>query len=120
MPIAPRITDSSDPIQAVRTTQYLNLVQQELLALNFRGPGGTINNNQKPLNFDAIWVLYVSNATPSTEDTVPHALGRTPVGILVGIPDLAAVVFDTGTAWTETNIFIAADVATVTVNILVF
>ncbi len=120
MAISPRITDASDEIQSSRMNQYLVTIGQELALLNLRGPGGTINNNQKPLNFDAIWVLYVSNATPDTEDTVPHSLGRIPVGILVGIPDKAAVVYDSGTDWTTTNLFLKVDTATVTVNIMVF
>ena len=88
--------------------------------MSFLDQAGTIATDSKPHNFDGIWVVYVSNGTADTEDTVAHGLGRIPVGILTGISDKSAVVYDSGTAWTSTNVFLKASATTVTTNVLLF
>lgn len=88
--------------------------------ISFRDIDGGVGNDKKAHNVDGVWVSYTSNATADTEDTVPHKLDRTPVGIFVGIPDKSAVIYDSGTAWTSTNIYLKASAATVQVNIFVF
>jgi hypothetical protein len=89
-------------------------------SLTFLDSDGGITSGRRALNIDAVWVRYVSNAVANTEDTVAHNLGRVPVGIWVSVPDKAAVIYSGGTAWTSTNVFLKADVLTVTVDILLF
>ena len=71
-------------------------------------------------NFDCKLVTYTSNATPNTEDTFAHGLGRLPVGYLVYGMDKAAIVYDGGTAFTATNLYLKCNVATAAVKLLVF
>ncbi len=63
---------------------------------------------------------YTTNATPDTEDTVAHGLGRVPVGFIVVNRDKAGIVYDSGGTWTTTNILLKCNVASMTTTILVF
>jgi len=69
---------------------------------------------------NAIYQVYTSNVTPDTEDTIVHGLGRIPVGFLVVDKDKAGDIYDGGTAWTDTNIYLKCSVATVAAVILVW
>lgn len=71
-------------------------------------------------NFDARLVTFTSSATPDTENTVAHTLGKVPVGFLVYSLDKAGVVYNGTTAFTKTNIYLKVNVATVVVKIIVF
>jgi len=71
-------------------------------------------------NFDCKLVTYTSNGTPDTEDTLAHGLGRTPTGYLVYGMDKAAIVYDGGTAFTATNLYLKCNVATAAVRLIVF
>ncbi len=88
--------------------------------ISFLDRNGAITNNAKAGNIDGMWIVYTSNGTADTEDTIAHELGRLPVGMFVGLPDKAAVVYAGTTTWTLSNIYLRASVATVLVNILVF
>jgi len=63
---------------------------------------------------------YTTNATPDTEDTVAHGLGRVPVGFIVVRRDKAGVIYDSGGTWTSTNILLKCNVASLAATILVF
>ena len=110
----------NDPTYQARVREFFTRVAKRLDLVSVLPHGGTITTDEKPLNFDAIWVAYVSNAVANTEDTVAHALGRTPVDLLVGMPDKSAVIYKSTTTWSSTNIYLKASAATVTVNLLVF
>lgn len=69
---------------------------------------------------DGEFVTYVSNATPDTEDTVTHTLGRVPKGYFVIRKDKAGDIYDGGTADTDTELHLKCAVATVTATIYVF
>ena len=71
-------------------------------------------------NVDCTLVEYNSNGSVDTEDTVAHGLGKVPTGFLVYNLDKGSVVYDSGTAWTSTNIYLKNTVATVAVKIIVF
>jgi len=118
--IAPRITDMNDPLQQSKQNQFLRDIRQMAFLLTFLDKNGGVADGLKAYNFDAVWVAYTSNGSADTEDTVAHKLDRIPNGVWAGMPDKAAVIYDSGTAWTSTNIFLKADAATVVVNLLVF
>ena len=71
-------------------------------------------------NFDAVLLDYTSNGSPDTEDAVAHLLGRVPVGRIVYRQDKAGSLYDSGTAFTASNIYLQSDVATVAFKIIVF
>lgn len=118
--LAPRITDINDPLQRAKQTQFMRELLQMAFVLTFLDSDGGTSDGRKAHNFDAVWVAYTSNATANTEDTVAHNLGRTPVGALIGLPDKSATIYDSGTTWTSTNIYLKSSAATTVVNILVF
>ena len=119
--VAPRILNFEDPRQKLLLQQFMKEMLDMSFRLTFRTIDGDVGTGKRSYNLDAAWVRYVSNGTANTEDTVSHNLGRTPVGIWVGIPDKSAVIYaDNEAAWTSTTIQLKASAATVTVNILVF
>lgn len=65
-------------------------------------------------------ITLTSNGTANTEDTVVHDLGRVPRGFLVIKQDKAASVYDSGTAWTQSRIYIKTSVATVALTLWIF
>ncbi len=71
-------------------------------------------------NLDKVFVTFTSNASPDTEDSVVHTLGKVPQGFRVVNKDKAADVYDSGTAWTKTNIFLKTNVATAILKLEVF
>ena len=119
--IVPHVTNFNDPRQKFLMQQFMKDLLDMAYRLSFKARDGTIGGGKRPYNFDAVWVAYVSNGTANTEDTVTHNLGRIPVGIWVGIPDVSAAIYaDNQAAWTTTTVRLKASAATVTVNILLF
>lgn len=71
-------------------------------------------------NFDAEIKSITTNGTANTEDAVSHSLKRVPTGYLILNRDKAGVVYDSGTPWTATSIYLKCSVATVAVKIMIF
>ena len=71
-------------------------------------------------NHDAKMVTFTSSGTPDVENTVPHSLGKIPSGYLVYSRDKAATLYDGATAWTKTDIYLKANVATTVFKIIIF
>jgi len=61
-------------------------------------------------------VVYTSNATPNTEDTVPHGLERVPSGFIVTSIDKAGVVYKSS-AFDATNLKLKCSVASAAVTL---
>lgn len=71
-------------------------------------------------NVDCRLLSFTSSATPDAENTVAHTLGKIPTGFIVYYLDKGAVVYDSGTAWTSSNIYLKVNTATVAVKIIIF
>lgn len=71
-------------------------------------------------NHDAKIVNYTSNATPDTEDTLAHTLGKIPTGYIVCGKNKAGIIYDGSTSWTATNIYLKCDTASVTFKLIIF
>ena len=71
-------------------------------------------------NHDADLVSYTSNAVANTEDTIAHTLKRVPTGAILYQTDKAVSLYNGATAWTTTNIYLKANVASAAVKILIF
>lgn len=69
-------------------------------------------------NVDAAVVSYTSNATPDTEDTVAHTLGKIPTYFIVGDIDKGGVVYRSGTTFTSTNIYLKCTVASAAIKLI--
>jgi len=69
-------------------------------------------------NMDAAVVSFTSNATPDTEDAIPHGLGKVPEHLIVSSLDKGAVVYQSGTAWTKTTIYVKTTKASTAVKLI--
>jgi len=62
---------------------------------------------------------YTTNATPDTEDTIAHTLKRVPTKVILCKTDKFVNLRSGATAWTATNLYLKADVASAAVTIYV-
>ena len=69
---------------------------------------------------DAKFQIYTTNATPDTEDTIVHGLGRIPIGYIIVSCNKAAIVYNGATAWDITNIYLRCNAASTAVTFMVF
>ena len=81
---------------------------------------GAIQDDDKVGNLDSVYVVFTSNGTANTQDTVAHNLLRTPVGYFPVKQDKAAVLYDGTTTFTTTNIYFRTSVATVAWTVAIF
>ncbi len=94
----------------------LTMISDQSLSLE-----GMLGNGLIPAdNFDWKKIAFTSNATPDTEDTIPHTLKRIPEGVLIIKKDKFADIRLGATAWTSTNIYLKTDVASAALTIVVF
>jgi len=120
--IAPRLTENfnEDPRQRFMLEQFFRDMLNMAFRISLKAKDGTIGDGKRAYNIDAVWVAYVSNSVADTEDTVSHSLGRVPLAAFVGLPDKNAVIYDSGTDWTATDVYLKSTAATTTVNLLLF
>lgn len=71
-------------------------------------------------NMDTREILFTSSGVANTENTVAHTLGKIPSGYFVVSLNKAAIVYDGGTTWTASNIYLKVNTATTVVRIIVF
>lgn len=68
-------------------------------------------------NFDGSIVEYT---TSGAEDTIPHGLRRIPTGWIVTRKAAEFIIWESGTAFDETNIYLQASLGTQPVTVLIF
>lgn len=83
------------------------------------GPGNLINKNDQSQNIAGAWALVTAPATPNTEFAVNHNLGVIPTGFDVKNKSASCDVYASTTAWTKTQIFLKATVASVSLTLFV-
>ena len=71
-------------------------------------------------NMDIRRVSVASHATPGTEFSVAHTLGKTPVGYIVYGQTAAGSVYDGATANTATTLYLKSDASAMTFRLIVF
>jgi hypothetical protein len=71
-------------------------------------------------NFDWRLITFTSSGTPDAENTIAHDLGKVPTDIVITSVNKAAVVYKGTTAWTNTNVYLKVNVATVAVRAYIF
>lgn len=72
----------------------------------------------KCVNIDGNLVITISGVA-DTEFIVTHNLNRIPIGFDVKRTDKACSVYDSGTAWTKTQIFLKCSIATVKMTLFI-
>lgn len=65
-------------------------------------------------------ITVADSGNADTEFSASHYLGRTPAGFIVTKSDAACSVYDSGTTWTTTTIYLKCDAANVALTITVF
>lgn len=78
---------------------------------------GDITDGYSGENISGQWQTYTTNAVANTEDTIAHTLGSVPVGYILVRADKAGVVYDSGTTWTSSNIYLKCSVASTAVKL---
>lgn len=84
-------------------------------------------NTDLQRNIDGFWVIgLVTPGTPNTQFAVPYTLnlangkpGRVAIAFDVKRTNAAANIYDSGTAWTATQIFLKCSAASVTVSLFI-
>ena len=71
-------------------------------------------------NFDAQIISITDTGLANTEFSQAHTIKRVPAGFIVLNNNKAGIVYDSGTAWTSTAIYLKCSVASCTIKILVF
>ena len=71
----------------------------------------------KPYSFDAEIIDVTANSTANTESAVAHTLGRVPLEAFVIWRSQDSVLYRGTTAWTTTNIYVRASVASTTMRL---
>jgi hypothetical protein len=72
---------------------------------------GAIVHGDKVGNLAAKYLVFTSNGAANTEDAILHKLGHVPNGYIVVRQDKASIVYDSGTAWTTTTIYLKSSAA---------
>ena len=71
-------------------------------------------------NFNAEILTVADSGNADTELSVAHTLKRAPIGFIVLKINKAGQVYDSGTAWTDTAIYLKCSAANAAISILVF
>jgi hypothetical protein len=77
------------------------------------GDGGNGNSENMAGEFRTV----SDTGSADTEFTVSHTLGATPIGFLVVNIDKGGVVYDSGTSWTSSNIYLKCSAANAAVTL---
>jgi hypothetical protein len=111
-----QVLNQNQPIEDQITILQLQ-INKLYACLEGRVSFGTGVTGTQSGNLEGEWRTYTSNATPNTEDTLPHTIGSVPLGYLVVNQNKSGNIYGTptlGTAWTASSIFLKCDVASVT------
>jgi len=65
-------------------------------------------------------LTVADSGSANTEFSLTHYLGRTPAGFIVTKSDKACSVYDSGTTWTTTTLYLKCDAANTALTIAVF
>ena len=103
------LEDKEGDLQLGRITPLVRDFNNDLITLftafqrRVRFGDGTAGHSE---NIDGEFVTYTSNGTANTEDTVSHTLGSIPIGYIVIKQDKGSSVYEGGTSWTTSNIYL--------------
>jgi hypothetical protein len=109
-----------DPLSVYHQDEYLRQLFMVSQNLSLTQRDGPIQNNDKAGNLLAKYVVYTSNAVANTEDAIPHKLGRVPVGYIPVSRDKSATLYDSGTDFTTTTLYLKSTAASVTWVLLIY
>lgn len=101
--------------------EYKDLLDKDVEALTLALQGrlrfGGGGDGDRGENISGEFQVYTSNAVADTEDTIAHTLGSVPIGYIVIKQNKASSVYEGGTSWTSTNIYLKQSNTSVTTTI---
>lgn len=106
--------------------QYVSLldgdIKKMVLCLQGRVDFGASGNLKAGENIFGQWVTVSDTGTANTEFTVPHSLQSQSIGIIPGNYfvthiNKGGVVYDSGTTWTTSNIYLKCSTANTTLTL---
>ena len=68
-------------------------------------------------NVDSISYAIADSGAADTEIAITHDLGRVPVDVRIKVQDAASIIYDSGTTWTITKVYIKCDTANVAMTL---
>jgi hypothetical protein len=78
---------------------------------------GAGNDGSGGENIQGEWQVIADTGAINTEFSVTHGLGSVPVGYLVVKTNKGGVIYDSGTTWTSTTIYLKCSAANATVTL---
>lgn len=98
--------------------QYVQLQTSKVLAGNVSF-GSTMDNTGQDQNIQGYKAMGTTPATPNTQFSINHSLGRIPIGFLVISLNAVATIYAGTTAWTSTTIYLACNQSSVAYSLIV-
>lgn len=87
---------------------------------NIVNGGISYGNGTDTAHIDCSWAFIADTGVANTEFSVNHNLGRIPVGFHVASKNKASDFYESGTPWTNKQIFLKAVAANVAVRFIIF
>lgn len=82
--------------------------------------GSSTSNSDLSRNINGWWYTVTTPSTANTQFTVPHGLQRIPIGFDLKRNNTSGVVYDSGTTWTSSDIYLKCSVASAAITIFIF
>jgi hypothetical protein len=116
-PIALSDGKMSGPTAAYLTSSLRSIIAKFNGGISF----GNGSSGYRAGNVNAQYVDVFTPATPDEEFSVPHGLGRKPIGYDVVRRDVAAIVYDSsGGSWGEDILYLKCNVGSVTIKLRIY
>ena len=74
-------------------------------------------DGERGVNISGEWQVIADTGSANTEFSVTHTLGAVPVGYIVTKISNAGVIYDSGTAWSDTTIYLKSSGANSAVSL---
>ena len=95
----------------------VNDIKKIIDCLSGRVRFGTGTDGARGENIAGEFQVIADTGNINTEFTVTHTVGAVPIGFLMINSDKGGVVYDSGTAWTSTNIYLKCSAANAAITI---
>ena len=96
-----------EPFKKSLNTDLVNLFLLAQGRIRFGGGG----DGDRGENISGEFQVVADTGSADTEFSVAHTVGAVPVGYLVIKVDNAGVIYDSGTAWTSTTVYLKSSAA---------
>lgn len=109
-----------NPLPYHETSDVTKVLQKVHKVLSGNVSYGNLNPLDKGRNIDIYPATATTPGVVNTQFAVNHGLNRIPVGFHVVNKNGAVDVYDSGTAWTKSQIFLKANAINIIIKILIF